>query len=168
MDCVPYLQILCFAGILFPLQAMHRNVLTALGRSDLVFRSEMIKKVIAVITVATTIWFGVTALVWGILALSVLSYAVTGHYTRKLLGYEWTEQGQDTLPILALSLGMGLAVWAVGGVGLGNGWLILTLKIVVGVVLYGIFALAGRRSIYADAFETGGHLFRKIGTKLRN
>jgi O-antigen/teichoic acid export membrane protein len=165
MPCVPYLQILCFAGILFPLQAMHRNVLTALGRSDLVFRSEMIKKVIAVITVAATIWFGITALVWGILALSVLSYAVTGHYTLKLLGYGWTEQGRDTLPILALSLGMGLAVWAVGAVGaagLGNGWLILTLKIVVGVVLYGVFALAGHRSIYADAFTTGGHLFRRI------
>lgn len=162
MDCVPYLQILCFSGLLFPLQAMHRNVLTALGRSDLVFRSEMIKKVIAVITVATTMWFGVTALVWGILALSVLSYAVTGHYTRKLLGYGWTKQGQDTLPILALSLGMGLAVWSVGGVGLGNGWLILTLKIVVGVVLYGVFVISGRKSIYADAFETGGHLFRKF------
>lgn len=163
MGCVPYLQILCFSGIVYPLQAMHRNVLTALGRSDLVFRSEMIKKVIAVITVATTIWFGVTALVWGILALSILSYVVTGHYTRKLLGYGWTEQGRDTLPILALALAMGLTVWAVGGAaGLGNGWLVLGLQIFAGVVLYGIFAIAGRRSIYADAFETGGHLFRKI------
>ena len=57
---------------------------------------------------------------------------------------------------------MGLAVWSVGGVGLGNGWLILTLKIVVGVVLYGVFVISGRKSIYADAFETGGHLFRKF------
>ena len=162
MDCVPYLQILCFSGILFPLQAMHRNVLTALGRSDLVFRSEMIKKVIAVITVASTMWFGVTALAWGILVLSVLGYAVTGHYSRKLLGYKWTDQSQDTLPILALSLGMGVAVWSVGGLGLGNGWLIFTLKIIVGVVLYSVFAIAGRRGIYADAFATGGHLFLKI------
>ena len=43
--CIPYLQLLCVAGLLFPLQLMNLNVLQALGRSDLFLRLEIIKKV---------------------------------------------------------------------------------------------------------------------------
>ena len=42
--CVPYLQLLCMAGLLFPLHLMNLNVLQALGRSDLFLRLEIIKK----------------------------------------------------------------------------------------------------------------------------
>ncbi len=41
---IPYLQLLCVAGLLIPLQSMNLNVLQALGRSDLFLRLEIVKK----------------------------------------------------------------------------------------------------------------------------
>ena len=41
--CVPYVQLLCISGLLYPLQLVNLNVLTALGRSDLFFRLEVIE-----------------------------------------------------------------------------------------------------------------------------
>ena len=45
LPCVPYLQLLCMVGMLYPLHAINLNVLMAQGRSDLFFRLEIYKKV---------------------------------------------------------------------------------------------------------------------------
>ena len=161
ITCVPYLRILCLSGIFFPLHAMHRNALTALGRSDLVFRSEIVKKVMIIAMIAATVWFGIRIMVWGILVASVLSYAVPGHYTRKLLGYRWPEQSQDILPLIGLSFVMGICVWGITRMDLGGGWLVLTLQSFVGFVTYSILLFASRKGICADAFATLKQLFHR-------
>ena len=70
--CVPYLQVLSIAGMLYPLHVLHLNVLTAQGRSDLFLRLEIIKKVFIVLAIVCTFRFGVSAMVWGILVIAVV------------------------------------------------------------------------------------------------
>ena len=83
--CVPYLQVLAFAGMLYPLHALHLNVLLAQGRSGLLLRLEVIKKILIVLALVSTFRFGVLAMVWGMLILSIVCLAVNGHYTRQAL-----------------------------------------------------------------------------------
>ena len=49
-QCVPYLQVICFASMWYPVHAINLNLLQVKGRSDLFLRLEIIKK--AIITVA--------------------------------------------------------------------------------------------------------------------
>lgn len=44
---IVYLQMLCFVGMLYPLQALNLNILQVQGRSDLYLRIEIIKKLLA-------------------------------------------------------------------------------------------------------------------------
>lgn len=151
LPCVPYLQILCFSGLLHPLHAMHLNVLMALGRSDLFFKLEIAKKILTVILLGVTYRYGVMAIVWGFLILSILCYGINGYYSNKLLHYKWLEQGKDLLPIFLVSLLTGSTVWMVLKINYLNDWLLIILQCIVGVTVYGLIVFIGRKSIYADS-----------------
>ncbi len=77
---VPYLQLLCVAGLLFPLQLMNLNVLQALGRSDLFFRLEIIKKVMIAINIAITWRWGISAMIYGMIVNSIIAYYLNSYY----------------------------------------------------------------------------------------
>src|ERR1017187_7879132 len=63
--CVPYIQLLCVGGALYPLSLTHLNALAAQGRSDLYLRLEIIKKAFVVGAVAVTFRHGVKGLLIG-------------------------------------------------------------------------------------------------------
>ena len=65
--CIPYFQLLCIGGLLYPVHVMNLNVLQALGRSDLFLRLEIIKKVLIVINIAITWRWGISAIIYGII-----------------------------------------------------------------------------------------------------
>ena len=58
LPAVPYFQILCLAGILYPLHSYNLNILNVKGRSDLFLKLEIIKKVLVVLTMImiTSFW----------------------------------------------------------------------------------------------------------------
>ncbi len=55
LPAVPYFQILCVTGILFPLHSYNLSILNVKGRSDLFLKLEVIKKMIIVITIIIAI-----------------------------------------------------------------------------------------------------------------
>ena len=65
MPTVPLLQLLCFAGMLYPIHALNINILNVKGRSDLVLRLEIIKKLIIVASILFTYRFGIKAMIIG-------------------------------------------------------------------------------------------------------
>lgn len=159
--CVPYLQVLAFAGMLYPLHALHLNALTAQGRSDLFLRLEVIKKVLTVLTLVSTFRFGVSAMVWGILVLSVGCLVVNGYYTRKLLNYRWREQALDLVPaigatmvmVLAMSTILYLKLKTTGAfllADLKNPLTLLLVQMAVGLVIYGAIAGLSPMSAFVE------------------
>jgi len=64
MPAVPYFQILCVTGILYPLHAYNLNILNVKGGSDLLLKLEIIKKALTVVMIAITIRFGIIGLIW--------------------------------------------------------------------------------------------------------
>src|SRR5208337_4518228 len=118
--CVPYLRVLAFAGMLYPLQALHLNVLMGQGRSDLILRIEIIKKMFIILTIVCTFRFGVSAIIWGMLVFSVTCLVLNGHYTRKLLNYRWREQVLDLAHVIGATLVMAMAMSAIAFLKLKN------------------------------------------------
>lgn len=134
--CIPYLQLLCVVGILFPLQVMNLNVLQALGRSDLFLRLEIIKKIMIVINIAVTWRWGISAMIYGMIINSVISYYLNSYYNGVLVDYPLREQVLDLLPYLIVAIVMGSAVYAVGLPQFLNHWIRLLVQITAGCVLY--------------------------------
>src|SRR5690606_33140255 len=74
LPAVPYFQIMCAAGILYPLHAYNLNILSVKGRSDLFLKLEVIKKIIIVIAIIFALPYGIIALLYGQVFISIIVY----------------------------------------------------------------------------------------------
>ena len=55
---VPYLQLLCFSGMLYPLHSLNLNILNVKGRSDLFLKLEVFKKGLMIPTIVIGVLWG--------------------------------------------------------------------------------------------------------------
>ncbi len=65
LPCLPYFQLLCVVGVLYPLHAINVNVLIAIGRPDLLLRVEVLKKVLVLVAIVATCRWGIVAIIYG-------------------------------------------------------------------------------------------------------
>lgn len=103
LPAVPYFQLLCLAGIIYPLHAYNLNILKVKGRSDLLLRLEMIKKAVSLLGIIAVISFGIYGLLYFQLCFNFLGYYLNSLYSGKLINYPAKEQVADLLPILAIA-----------------------------------------------------------------
>jgi O-antigen/teichoic acid export membrane protein len=155
--CVPYLQLLCVAGLLFPLHQMNLNVLQALGRSDLFLRLAIIKKSMVVINIAVTWRWGISALIYGMIINSVIGYYLNSYYTGVLISYSIREQVLDLLPYLTAAVLMGSAVYAAGVPQFLNHWSRLLVQITTGSILYIGLCRMLRLKAFMDVWQMIGN-----------
>ena len=109
--CSLYLQIICFALMWYPIHAINLNLLQVKGRSDLFLRLEIIKKIVGVCIMCITIPLGITAMCIGMVVSSLISLFINTYYTGKLINIGYLKQMKDVLPILIVSLIMGIVVY---------------------------------------------------------
>lgn len=104
--CIILLQILCFTHMWYPIHAINLNLLQVKGRSDLFFRLEIIKKVVATVVMCITIPNGLIWMVSGGVVTSMCSLIINTYYTGKLINVGYFIQMKDLLPIFTLSFAM--------------------------------------------------------------
>ena len=104
LPSVPYFQILCWAGILFPIHSYNLNILKVKGRSDLFLKLEIIKKVLTVIALVIGFQFGIYGILYSSLAVSVLAFWINTYYTDRFINYSSGQQALDILPAILLAI----------------------------------------------------------------
>ena len=134
-QCVPYLQVVCFSSMWYPVHAINLNLLQVKGRSDLFLRLEIIKKVIITMAVFICVPFGIMGICIGAVCTSIINLAINTYYTGKLIHVGFIRQMMDMTPTLLASLAMGAAVYF-AVMPFGNDWLKLAIGIPLGAVLY--------------------------------
>jgi O-antigen/teichoic acid export membrane protein len=154
LPAVPYLQILSFALLSYPITLLLLNGLVALGRSGVLLGAEVLKRVMQILILAATFRSGVIGIVWGMLALSVVGFLISGACARSYLGYRWREQAQDLVPALAVCLVMAAGMLLAGRASEGCEVLTqLCLQALVGGGLYCVFVFAGRHGWFSSVFD---------------
>lgn len=103
LPSVPYFQVLAIAGILYPIHVYNLNILKVKGRTDLILKLQLIKKVLFVLVLIISVSFGMMGIVWGQVIYSVLALFINSYYTEKLLDYKISSQILDLLPAFMLS-----------------------------------------------------------------
>jgi teichuronic acid exporter len=150
LPSVPYLQLLCVVGMLYPLHAINLNVLSAQGRSDLFLRLEIIKKILVVIAISITWRWGISAMICGQIVTSMIAYYLNSYYTGQLLAYPFREQIRDVFPILTLSLLMGLALFFLGQIPFPNDSVRLATQIMAGASIYAVLCHLTKLTCFMD------------------
>src|SRR5690554_4365251 len=113
LPAVPYFQILCYVGIMYPLHSYNLNILKVKGRSDLFLKLEIIKKAMVTIGLFIAVPFGIFGLLWMQVVLTNLSFLINTYYSGKLIGYNALDQVKDILPILGLAMFAGAFTYVI-------------------------------------------------------
>ncbi len=154
---VPYLQVLCAAGALVPLQVGNRCVLTGLGHARLAFRLSLASQMLLLVVVIVTSQVSLQALAWGMVASQAASLLMHAVFTRRLLGYGLWAQLKDLAPYLGLTAAMALAVLAQRAWFMPE-WHLLALvtSMATGLTVYGAGLLLFRPQALGQARELLG------------
>ena len=136
LPAVPYLQLLCVVGLLYPLHSINLNILKVKGRSDLFLYLEIIKKIIIVVILLLSIPYGIFGILIGQIISSVLCYLPNCYFSIKLIEYSMGEQLSDFIPTLVIAAFMGLFIFLIGIVLPFNGWMYLLIGISSGFFFY--------------------------------
>ncbi len=110
MGCVFFLRAFCISYMLYPIHTANLNAIKAIGRSDIFLKLEIIKKIVGLIILFISMFFGVKAMVLSQLGVSFFSMAVNAWPNRKLLKYSYKEQLMDLVANMLCAVGMGIAV----------------------------------------------------------
>lgn len=111
LSAARYFQIMCLAGILYPIHSYNLNILKVKGRSDLFLRLEIIKKAIVILILAVTIPRGIIWMLWGQVAASCIAFFINTYYSGIFLKYTSKEQLLDVLPAILLAILCGVTSW---------------------------------------------------------
>lgn len=164
LPCVPFLRIFCITYMFYPVNTTNLNAIKAMGRSDLFLKLETIKKVIGLIVLLGTMWFGVMAMAYSLLFTSITSQIINSWPNKKLLDYSYPEQIRDILPGILLAVFMGCCVYPVKWIGFSD-LLTLFIQVVMGACIYiggsALLKLEGFRYLW----EQLKPVWRKIGKK---
>lgn len=146
MPSVIYFQLLCLAGMLYPLHAVNLNILQVKGRSDLFLLIEIIKKAIltVLIVLSLVLKLGIIGLICAAVLNSYISLFINTYFSAKEIDYSTRDQIKDISPIFAISVTMGIIVYYVGHIlPLGN-VSILVCQILLGIFVYVLLSKLAR------------------------
>ena len=135
LPCVPFLRIFCITYMFWPVHTANLNAINAMGRSDWFLRLEIIKKIMGMTILLSTMWFGVMAMAYSLLLSSVLSQIINSWPNRKLLGYGYLEQVRDFAPGILLAVLMGICVYFISFLHLPT-IVTLLIQFIVGAAIY--------------------------------
>lgn len=105
LQSVPYFQVLCIAGLASCLIAVNTQPIAAIGKSRTMFVWTVIKRFFGIgFVVLGLLFWGMKGLLVGVVLNTWFSYLVNIWLVSKYIGYKWTHQLLDLVPIALASL----------------------------------------------------------------
>lgn len=132
---VPYVIIFSMVYLVYPIHTTNLNVINAVGRSDLVFKLEIIKDTFGLLMLFVTAKISVYAIAVGALISGVFSLFVNAWPNKDIIGYSVLMQIKDIIPNFLLASIMGLTVYFVGEI-ISIYWFRLIMQVFVGIIVY--------------------------------
>ncbi|SFH98299.1 Membrane protein involved in the export of O-antigen and teichoic acid [Selenomonas ruminantium] len=164
LPLVPYLQVFCFSYALWPIHTANLNGIKALGRSDIFLRLEIIKKVMGLCVLVTTMFYGPFVMACGTAASGLVSTAINSWPNRKLLGYSCREQWEDIAPGCILAVLVGATVYPLGHMGWPDA-LSVAAEVLLGLLLYALLAYLLKLEVLTYLVQTVESIRKKHQSK---
>ncbi len=134
LTAVPFLQIICFSMMLYPLHSLNLNMLQVQGRSDLFLKLEIIKKCVAVIPILLGIFINIYWMLIGSVLTGSFAYYLNAYYSGPALDYSIKEQVKDILPSFGVALTMALIVYAMSFINISP-FILFPVQVITGAII---------------------------------
>ncbi len=143
-----FLRVFCFTYAFYPIHTANLNAIKAMGRSDLFLKLEVIKKVVSIAALVSTMFISVEAMALALPITSILGQIINSWPNRKLLDYSYKAQLLDMFPQIGLSLVMGVMVYVIQFLRLSD-MTTLLIQVPLGALIY----IAGSKLLHIDSYE---------------
>lgn len=134
IECVPYIQLICFSAMLYPLHSLNLNMLQVQGRSDLFLKLEIIKKIVAVGPLLLGIFIDIYWMIGGSVLTGFFAYYLNAYYSGPFLNYSIKEQIKDIIPSFLVAAFMAIPVYAMSYIPL-TPYVLFPLQIIAGAII---------------------------------
>ena len=105
LNCVPYFQILCIAGIAICLQGIHYYAIASKGKSKDLFVWTIIKRVLGLsVLIAGMYFWNIEGLLWGCSIGSWIILLSNAYLVNKYINYSLLTQLRDLFPIILVAI----------------------------------------------------------------
>ena len=105
LPSVPYFQVLCLVGLSSCLQGINTQPLAAIGKSKAMFLWTLAKRTVGVVfMIGGLLLYGMKGFLIGVVVYNWFCYFVNVCLVSKHIGYKWTKQLLDLLPVSVASL----------------------------------------------------------------
>lgn len=160
LPMLPYVYVMCIETIISVPATIALQPIKAVGRSDLMLKSEIIKKVFFMVSTVVAMNFGVFAIALTVPANTLLDLIINAIINKNLIGYSFMEELSDCFAALVLSLIMASAVVFIGKIDL-NIYLKVIVQVLVGGLCYAGLSRLTKNKEFSYILNVGMKHFRK-------
>lgn len=151
------LRIISFGLIFLPINGFNVALYNVIGRSDLFFRTDLIKQVLIIGLLITSIPFGIEIMLWGQVLALALTYFVNLIILYKIFGFTFVKQLFDFFPIIINCLLMALAIYIITSF-VQTEFMKLIIGICVGAITYlgivWIYNISNGRTLFLEMLKS--------------
>ncbi len=115
LPSVPYFQVLCLGGLAACLQSVNNNAIAAVGKSKAMFVWTVVKRSVGIVLlVGGLLLFGMKGLLAAVVISTWFAYIVNICQVSKYVGYKWSTQLLNILPVTLASIVSAMVAYGVG------------------------------------------------------
>ncbi len=98
LPVVPYLNVMAAYGWMHIIYVMNHQIITVKGRSDYYLQIKIIDKILIVLSILITYKYGIMAMIYGHMVVTILSYYIGNIYLNKVIDLKLIYQVKNVLP----------------------------------------------------------------------
>jgi teichuronic acid exporter len=159
LPMVPYLQLFCIIGMIYPVSAINRQVLKAQGKSRLNFNIGLLIGGLSLLNIFIMYRWGLIFIIIGQVILSFISLTINTYYTKKLINVGLLRHLSETKEIMLGAIISGIISYILTS-DLENLWLQLCFGGIISIGLYIISQYFFNRKFVFEILELRKMLFK--------
>lgn len=166
-NSIPYFQLLCVVGLVYPIQVQNYNMFRIKGRSDLILKFGIAKHTLIAIALFLTYRHGITALIFGQIVVAFISQLIASYVAGHLVSYQLFDQIKALIPSAMTTMMMGIGTFFVGKITIESNLLKLSIQILTGVIIYYTINKVIKSPELTEFISITQNLFDNLLTKVK-
>lgn len=161
-----FIRIFSIKYALLPLHTINLNVIKSMGRSDILLKQELIKKILVIVMLLSTYRYGTIYIAYGTMICNFLSLVINSYPNDRLIDYGLFEQIKDIIPTVIISIIMMISVLLIPYY--VSDIVTLTIKILVGIVMYFGVSFVMKYKPFFDYIDIIKHYISRLTNARKN
>ena len=104
LEMAPLMKVMCISSLSYVIANLHTNLFKTIGRTQILFFCELIKKILGILIILTTFQYGLIVMVWGLLIYAALNIIVSSYFVYRFVGITLLEQGKEVYLVVMNAL----------------------------------------------------------------